>query len=221
MSDQPGLPGIPDAPEVPQVLVWGRWLVHHLLGDPAVLIKTWRPILLATAALGVAIYYWEKSVYENRIQNLETAASTDRSTITNQQVSINQYQEELKGTSPQLAAIQAGRDKVRTQLQQYYVEAGGFLDKPMASKDEAGDLSKQINTWGAGVATWVQKNLGTAAAMRVFDPETQPSLSWGQCKSQECNNLRDWLLGVRRNLSTLIETAAWDGAPAHSEVGQH
>jgi hypothetical protein len=83
--------------------------------------------------LAVLVYWWMTVRYSDQIAGLHTAIETHEATIraqeagskneeitiANLQNTIAQLQEQLKGTSPQLAAIQASRDKLRKQLQEF------------------------------------------------------------------------------------------------------
>ena len=145
--------------------------------------------------------------YAGTVSSLTSAVSARDGTI-------GQLQEELRGTSPQLAAIQAGRDKIRTQLQAFYVRGGTLLNRNIQSKDEMPKFIEDTDSWAKETDDWAMKNMGEAAAARIFDSEAAPSLIWGNAVSPEYSNVKNYIIGVRRNLSTVIETAAWDGSSA-------
>ena len=151
-----------------------------------------------------AIIEWHHAATESSLQ----------ATIGTKDGLIGQLQEELKGTSPQLAAIQAGRDKIRKQLQMYYVQGGDLLNRNIGTKEEMTKFIEDANAWAKAIGDWAMKNMGEAATARIFDSETIPSLVWTNAVSPEYSNVKNYIIGVRRNLSSLIETAAWDGSPA-------
>jgi hypothetical protein len=138
---------------------------------------------------------------------------TQRDTIANQRSRIDQLQEELKGTSPQLAAIQANRDKIRTNLQKYYVSYTDQWNRSVKNEQEVHELIADVNALNAESYVWVMNNMGEAAADKLFDPGSSASFSYSKAYNADHNNVLNLIVQVRRNLSTLIETAAWDGKP--------
>ena len=126
---------------------------------------------------------------------------------------INQLQEELRGSSPQLAAIQAGRDRVRNKLQTFYVEGSRLFAVPPQADKDLPNYQRRVEAWGHNVDTWVLANMGDAAQAKIFDPGNGSGVVWTGYGDQQ-SNIRNFIIMVRRNLSTLIETAAWDGSVA-------
>jgi hypothetical protein len=138
---------------------------------------------------------------------------TQRDTIENQRSRIEQLQEELKGTSPQLAAIQANRDKVRVKLQKYYVLYTALWNRPVKSEQDIHGFTSDVNALNTESYDWIMNNMGEAAADKLFDPGSSPSLTFGMAYNADHNGALNLIAQARRNLSTLIETAAWDGKP--------
>ena len=201
MSDQPELPGLPEAPEAPGLVIWGRWLSHYILGDPVVLKQSWRVIVLTAVVLAALARWIDSSLYEGKINELEGATATlnatiqsKDATIQNQSNTITQMQEELKGTSPQLAAIQAGRDAIRKQLQDFYVEAGSLYDTPIKNKADLAKVVILTNEWSVKVKSWAVRNMGAAATSKIFDQDSFSSRIWPDAVDPQEDNLRIFLL---------------------------
>jgi hypothetical protein len=199
MSEQPELPGLPEAPEVPQAIVWGRWIGHYIVGDPAMIRKNWRPILIAAAVLTAGLWYLTKSRYEDAIGNLTTANTA-------QQATIAMLQEELKGASPQLAAIQSRRASIRQGLLDRYVQNSKLISTDVwaagVTKNDAYVADTQ--KWEAETSDYIQKNLGDAAQARFL---ATANSTGGATKAQTA-----WyrMMNLRDTLNTIIESATFD-----------
>ena len=157
MLDQPEFPGIiPETPEVPGAIIWLRWLAHLAFGDLAVIRRTWQTILILAAAASVAIWFFDKERYEARLSNFDPAEHIDKSTIQNQSTTIEQLQDELKGTSPQLAAIQAGRDRIRQKLQEFYVQGGVLFNRGILKPEDIKSYGFEADAWANIAGAWVK-----------------------------------------------------------------
>lgn len=180
--------------------------------------KTPVAFLVTSALLATGVYFYEKNHYDEKIENLDGVQKTNEATIRNQQAQLDQLREELKGTSPQLAAIQANRDRIRKKLQEYYVKGSELFNRHITSDDEVNKLSSDVQSWATDIDNWADKNMGEAAASKIFDVGTGFGVRWSAAYNDNHSNLMSYIAMVRRNLSTLIETAAWDGTVESSQT---
>jgi len=181
----------------------GEWRV---IGHAPVLFGA--AVVLSVGLAGFVIWRSMEWRYGGVEANLQ-------STITTQRETIVQLQEQLRGTSPQIAAIQAGRDKIRAQLQSFYIEGAVLFNRQVATAEELTALQSDTGAWAKRVAEWTQSNMGEAALAKVFDPGSGFSVNWGKAFNAEHSNTLNYITMLRRNISTLIETAAWDGRSAN------
>ena len=146
---------------------------------------------------------------EERVDNLTTANAALQATV-------GQLQNELKGASPQLAAMQARRAAVRDKLLEFYVAAGPLIDTEIsafgtdkkAMDEEISSLQQHATQWTNETAMFLQQNLGPAARDRFLDVSNMPT--YGYPIGGEYMELKNNLANRRKNLSILIETAAYD-----------
>ena len=138
-------------------------------------------------------------------------------TIENLKSQIAMLTEELKGASPQLAAIHARRVMVREHLLEIYVAAAPLVDRNINKDHQTQDFDKleiDINEWSKATAGWLEKNLGLAASSRFLDTSYTPIFTWtspeGVLYPQKANAMMNRLVNQRKNLATIIETAAYD-----------
>jgi hypothetical protein len=103
------------------------------------------------------------------------------STIENQRTRIAILEGELKGASPQLAAIQARRAASREHLLDMYISAGSLIDRGQPTPENLaalGQLEIDIDGWSKQTAKWLDDNLGPAARERFMDVSNMPSFGW-------------------------------------------
>jgi len=188
-----------------------EWLVkiwEHIAGE-------WRVIAQAPVLFGAAIVVGIGAVTFVIAQAMDWryggVEANLQSTVTTQQATISQLQEQLRGTSPQLAAIQAGRDRIRKKLQEFYVQGGTLFNRPSVNGDALKTYNDETVAWATSIGKWTQENMGDAAASRIFDPGSGTGVMWNGFNSDQ-SNIRNYIVMIRRNLSSLIETAAWDGS---------
>lgn len=203
----------PELPEVPQFLVWGRWLLHRVIGDPSVIKKGWQTILILVVLICTGVWYLDKLRYEDRITNLEAADKAAQGTIHFLQTMNGQLQDQLKGTSPQLAAIQAGRDSIRTHPQTVYVRSAEIATRVIVSQDNLDRLIDDANVWSSDTYGWIRQNMGDAAAERFNDQGKVSTIHWNRSFNSLHNDVINNIAQRRDNVSIMIETAAWDGKP--------
>ena len=148
------------------------------------------------------------------------------STIQNQQSRIAILEGELKGASPQLAALEARRAASRKHLLGMYIAAGPLMriDGPIPDLPEnryglhvVEDYEKQVTAsvdkWEKETSEWIGDNLGPAAQARFLDVSNMPTYVWtfkyggyNYTLSFQMNRLSN----ERKNLSLLIESSAYD-----------
>ena len=119
--------------------------------------------------------------------------------------------EQLKGTSPELAAIRANRDKIRGALQNFYVQGGELFRRKVSDEPSLNKWLNDGNSWVTETEKWIAENMGQAAGEKFVDQGNSADVGWSDSFNQIHVNARNMIARFRRNLSTLIETAAWDG----------
>jgi len=113
----------------------------------------------------------------------------------------------------QASAVIDKRLEKREKLQQFYIEAGALLDTPVAktiSDQDFKTYSDMIDAWATQTANWIGENLGAAARAKFLDRSSAPFLMYNAAANEKHNNIINALTAFRKNLSTLIETSAWD-----------
>jgi len=193
------------------MVVWFHYILHHLRQEGTVIRRAPLAVILTGAIFAWGYHFYDKDQYQGLIVNAQSTSQTDDSTIENLQAQIAQLQEELRGTSPQLAAIQAGRDKIRKKLQEFYLEGGFLAERPVKSASDVKILAQDTEKWENEVKAWAVSNLGEAASYRLFDFSIYPMAQWMNAFNGEHQNTLSIISYLRRNLSALVETAAWDG----------
>jgi hypothetical protein len=107
------------------------------------------------------------------------------------------------------------RAATREKLQALYIECGNLLNAPIPkgiSDAEFKKYSDVVDAWLNVAATWIGGNLGDAAKAKFLDRSSAPFLMYDAAANTQHNNILNALTAFRRNLSTLIETNAWDKA---------
>ena len=111
------------------------------------------------------------------------------------------------------SAVTDKRAAIRTQLQQFYVEAGPLIQRQLPKDISKEDFDKYVaeaDAWVNTTATWIDKNLGVAARERFLDRTGMMAMSDPSAVNPVHNNIRQNLTRMRQNLQVLIETGAWD-----------
>jgi hypothetical protein len=201
---------IPTPPEDPGWVKTGRWLWYHLVGEGRIIIKFPVATIIVWGVLTYAFYWYLSARFAERLDNLTTANTALQATV-------GQLQNELKGASPQLAAMQARRAAVRDKLLEFYVAVGPLIDKQIpvnwndkkSMDDAVSSLQQQADHWTEETATFLEQNLGPAARDKCLDISNMPI--YGRNPDiQGYAPLMNALANRRKNLSLLIETAAYD-----------
>ena len=212
-------PKLPLEPEAPQLVVWARWLLHYARYEGAVIRQAPVAFCLGILVVGALIFFgleWHNSGVER----------TKDATIQNQQSHIATLEEELKGAAPQLAALQARRAAIRSKLLEFYVAAGPLMkidgpepDLPnkQFSPGVVDNFVQQhlrlVDLWEKQTSEWIGDNLGPAAQARFLDISNMPSFVWSFKNLGVNGDLTiqmNRLSNERKNLASLIETAAYD-----------
>jgi len=166
--------------------------------------------IVVWGALSYASYWYLSAHFADRLENL-TAANTAL------QATVGQLQNELKGASPQLAAMQARRAAARNKLLELYVAVGPLIGKPIpvnlndkkGMEEAFSSLQQRAALWTNETAAFIEQNLGPAARDRFLDVSNMPIYGWGNA-IEGYDALMNTLANRRKNLSLLIETAAYD-----------
>jgi hypothetical protein len=199
----------PPPPEDPTWVKTARWLWHHFRGEGQTIRKAPVATIVVWGVLSYGAYWYLSAHYAERLDNLATANIALQATV-------GQLQNELKGASPQLAAMQARRAAVRDKLLRFYVAIGPLMGKqfsvsPSDEKliEEAMiPLMQEALKWSNETAAFIDQNLGPAARDRFLDVSNMPTYGWSGIPPHD--KLMNLLSNRRKNLSLLIETAAYD-----------
>jgi hypothetical protein len=183
-----------------------RWLIEHfreeyrvIKGAPVTLLTS----IVIAGAVVFGISEWHHSGSESALR------------------SINEMlREELKGASPQLAALQSRRIRERDNLLRLYAEAGPLLRREiphisqhnMAPEPEAAKrFIADTQQWSMATSEWLRQNLGETARERFIDTGSSgPPASFNYSFDSEVNRAYNTTMILRRNLALIIETAAYD-----------
>jgi hypothetical protein len=114
------------------------------------------------------------------------------------------------------ASILDKRAAIREKLQALYVECGNLLNVniPKGTSDtEFKKYADAVDAWINITANWIGEHLGTAARAKFLDRSSAPFLMYDRAINPNHNNIINGLTAFGKNLSTLIETNAWDKAP--------
>jgi hypothetical protein len=115
-----------------------------------------------------------------------------------------------------LASVSALIDKraaTREKLQALYVECGSLLNAPLQKGISDVDFKKYadaVDAWLNVAANWIGETLGDAARAKFLDRSSAPFLMYDRAVNTHHNNIINALTSSGKNLSTLIETNAWD-----------
>jgi hypothetical protein len=188
-----------------------RFLWHYSVGEGEGRAITKSPVATSVICglLSYGSYWYLSAHYAERLDNLTTANAALQATV-------GQLQNELKGASPQLAAMQARRAAIRDKLLEFYVAAGPLIDTEISAfgtdkkaMDEAvSSLQQHAAQWTNETAMFLEQNLGPAARDRFLDVSNMMIYTYGV--GGEYDKLKNNLANRRKNLSILIETAAYD-----------
>jgi hypothetical protein len=180
-----------------------RWLVEHFQ-------KQGRAIRQAPAALTVALIILGALVFAGVEWHFAGVDSA-------QQATIEMLREELKGASPQLAAIQSRRTNYRGQLLALYAKSGPLMRRELPpnsptdrnlNPEVAARFLSDAKSWEQETATWLAENLGETARERFLDVDRGNYYNFAS--DNDVNVAFNRLAHLRQNLETLIETAAYD-----------
>lgn len=194
-----------------------KWWLHKFSDNTV-------PVVIASLIVGTCVYQIEEARYKDITDGLRTQIGTQvatiqgqAATIKNEDATITQLREQLKGRSPELAAIQANRDEIRAGLQNFYVQGGELFRRKISDEPSLNKWMTDANSWAIETQNWIAGNMGHAAVEKFVDQGNTGDVNWGDSFNQTHTNARNTIARFRRNLSTLIETAAWDGRPERTK----
>jgi hypothetical protein len=195
-----------------------RWLAEHFQ-------KEWRVIRGAPVAFSIFLVIIAGFIFAGMEWHFSGRVEYLQAALTEKQTTIDELHEELKGESPQLAAIQARRAASRSKLLEFYVSAGPLLVLPIAARsdrmdrhafteEDVRDFLTREHDWETTTSDWLGATLGIAAKSHFLDM-TSCATGFGANQQWLVSDGRysDALIKVvclRRNLSSLIETGAYD-----------
>ncbi len=201
----------------PSALKDARWALQKVYENGL-------PILFVSAILCGLVFWVQEIRYKDKMDGLNNQIGTQKATIQeqsatiqNQSATIAQLREQLKGTSPELAAIQANRDQIRAGLKSFYVRGGELFRRKVSDEPSLNQWTADANAWALETQSWIAGNMGDAARERFLDMGNTADVGWVDSFNQIHTNMRNSVARFRRNLSTLIETAAWDGHPERAK----
>jgi tRNA/tmRNA/rRNA uracil-C5-methylase (TrmA/RlmC/RlmD family) len=105
------------------------------------------------------------------------------------------------------------RAEKRGHLQQLFIQSSQIIDTQIPKTISDEDFKKyqaSIDKWLNESATWIEENLGPAAKAKFLDRSSAPFLMYDAAANTQHNNIINAMMAFRKNLSTLIETNAWD-----------
>jgi hypothetical protein len=101
----------------------------------------------------------------------------------------------------------------KAELQKFFIEAGVLLNTPIdraISDQDFKKYSDSVELWINTTGKWIRDNLGDAALAKFLDRSTTTFLMYDASVNTMHNNIINGLVSIRKNLSTLVETNAWD-----------
>ena len=150
---------------------------------------------------GTFVYQFEEARYKDITDGLRTQNGTQAATIQGQAATITQLREQLKGTSPELAAIQANRDRIRGALQNFYVQGGELFRRKVSDEPSLNKWLNDGNSWVTETEKWIAENAGAGRRPEVHqDQGNSADVGWSNSFNQIHVNARNMIARFRRNL---------------------
>jgi hypothetical protein len=195
--------------------------VERLQAALEYLAKEWRVIRGAPMVFIVLLMLCSGAVFGVTEWHYAGTDESLRASNGNKDSEIDMLKQELQGASPQLAAIQSRREASRSKLLKFYVDAGPMLVIPISKWGNKPPDDSEVKTflakehdWETATSEWLATTLGIAAQSRFLDQTSCPSgfgvnQQWVVADGRYSEALIR-LVCLRRNLSNLIETGAYD-----------
>jgi hypothetical protein len=170
-------------------------------------------VLAAALILSVASIYWVSALSWPNVPCLLVAAAFGTAAL----IGFSECLRFINSREVLFAAQQnAASDKraaIRTNLQQFYVDAGPIISRPLPkdiSKEDFDKFVAEADQWVNETAMWIEENLGVAARERFLDRTGMLAMTDPSAANAVHNNVRQNLTRMRQNLQVLIENGAWD-----------
>jgi hypothetical protein len=115
-----------------------------------------------------------------------------------------------KATAQKLKA-----EQTRGALQEFYMEVGSIIARPLPKDISDEDFRKYANEadeWVTRTANWISNNMGVAAMARFLDRTGMNDASYLRAVNAAHNSIILNLTRHRQNLLVLMETPAWSGS---------
>ena len=194
-----------------------KWWLHEIADNTV-------PVAIASLIVGASVYQIEEVRYKDITDGLRTQIGTQAATIQGQAATIKhedatiaQLREQLKGTSPELAAIQANRDEIRAGLQNFYVQSGELFRRKISDEPSLNKWITDANSWVTETQKWIAENMGRPPVKNSWIKAIR-RMSTGVIPSTRRTLTRATQSPASVEISrTLIETAAWDGRPERTK----
>jgi hypothetical protein len=105
------------------------------------------------------------------------------------------------------------RAEVRKKLREFFVVGGTFIEADLPkdiSEENFKAYEANADQWANSTANWIAWHLGQGARAKFLDKSSVPTKTYDNAVNVPHNNLLNGVAALRTNLSTLIETGAWD-----------
>ena len=110
--------------------------------------------------------------------------------------------------------MRLNRDEIRAGLRNFYVRIGELFRRTIPDVPSLNKWTTDVNSWAIETQNWIAGKMAQAAVEKFVDQGNTGDVSWGDSFNQSHTNVRNT---IARYLSTLIETAAWDGRPERTK----
>jgi hypothetical protein len=164
-------------------------------------------IFIGTAIVWIVVLDWQPSV---RIFVAALIGALSLVVFAESFRLINAREQRVLATTGPLVDKRAAK---REKLQALYIECGNLLNAQIPKSITEADFKKYsdaVDAWLNVAANWIGENLGEAAKAKFLDRSSAPFLMYDAAANTQHNNILNALNAFRKNLSTLIETSAWD-----------
>jgi hypothetical protein len=110
---------------------------------------------------------------------------------------------------------------LQRQIREIFVEAGPIIETNIRSVSTSTVLNEEdvrsfidkAQNWEEKTSNWLKHNLGEAARERFVDLSSVAIVCWDPVCSQPFTKTKNRLVGLRKNLSVIIETPAYWSNP--------
>jgi hypothetical protein len=118
----------------------------------------------------------------------------------------------------QAAATIDKRADIRKRLHQFYIAGEAFLEANLPkniSEEDFKAYEAAANRWWNDSASWILEHLGPPARAKFLDRSSTQWLNYEKRVNESHNAILNTVVNFRKNISTLIETDAYDDVNIH------